>query len=259
MLGAAAAIAGAGGSDDPQPAPKLDLFHATEGTVPSCSAASCKGCCTEGTCRPGDNVAACGTGGGACTICQANQLCQAGTCSSPPCDKSTCPGCCASGTCPQGTSESACGTGGGTCATCASTEACLDHQCVTKGPASYRVTLVRAKVPNWLLACQSNKTNPEYENGGCDLYVVLKVGTLAEVQSSIRQDNNAPEWNEELLTATEADILAKFQVAVWDKDILLNDQVASCAPKLTQADLASGKVQFGCQYATEIVFSFQKL
>ncbi|MDP2271006.1 MAG: hypothetical protein Q8N23_09610 [Archangium sp.] len=47
----------------------------------SCSAASCEGCCTEsGDCLAGTAVFECGAGGGACSACAANEVCQAGAC-----------------------------------------------------------------------------------------------------------------------------------------------------------------------------------
>ncbi len=53
----------------------------TMGPAKNCSAATCEGCCSgSGDCLAGTAVFECGTGGGACVACSANEVCQAGAC-----------------------------------------------------------------------------------------------------------------------------------------------------------------------------------
>jgi cysteine-rich repeat protein len=51
---------------------------------PSCGPGNCAGCCLIDGCVNGDIPEACGTGGAACTVCGAGQLCSAGTCTDGP-------------------------------------------------------------------------------------------------------------------------------------------------------------------------------
>jgi len=44
----------------------------------------CSGCCSSGSCLPGNSIYACGTGGEACRICGTGQNCQGGICTSLP-------------------------------------------------------------------------------------------------------------------------------------------------------------------------------
>ena len=59
--------------------PPLDA-DAPEVLVP-CGVASCTGCCgSDGLCHPGTAVAACGTGGNACSVCDPDFACTGGAC-----------------------------------------------------------------------------------------------------------------------------------------------------------------------------------
>src|SRR5262245_55799230 len=44
-------------------------------TGSDCSPSTCAGCCFNGNCQPGATAAACGSGGGVCVACTANQIC----------------------------------------------------------------------------------------------------------------------------------------------------------------------------------------
>jgi hypothetical protein len=53
--------------------------------MPGCSAATCAtGCCLNGTCQPGTQGLACGTGGVACQQCMAGTTCQMQNCGVDP-------------------------------------------------------------------------------------------------------------------------------------------------------------------------------
>jgi hypothetical protein len=56
--------------------------------APSCTAASCNGCCTSaGLCAGGGLSSACGTGGASCQTCSGGTVCgSAGSCITPPVD-----------------------------------------------------------------------------------------------------------------------------------------------------------------------------
>ncbi len=58
--------------------------------VPTCSAATCDGCCdSTDKCRLGTGVDACGAAGLACDVCVANQVCLTARCAAPPQDSGT--------------------------------------------------------------------------------------------------------------------------------------------------------------------------
>lgn len=93
-----------------------------------CNPQTCPtGCCDENDqCQGGDSLAACGSGGGACSNCPALgfQFCDANlhSCANKPgsCDSTTCAiGCCEQGLCLVGSDPNECGSGGGACQHCA--------------------------------------------------------------------------------------------------------------------------------------------
>ena len=136
---------------------------------PTCSPATCPGCCDKnGRCQPGDSEQACGTGGERCVNCPGPDTCQSGQChctpncqgkkcgsdgcfascgSCPPgqtciaqsgqcrqgtCGRQTCPqGCCdTDGTCEPGNNATFCGTNGEKCVTCQPAQICTKQgQC----------------------------------------------------------------------------------------------------------------------------------
>jgi hypothetical protein len=106
------------------------------GGSPGCG--PCAGCCdAAGTCRPGDDINACGLSGVPCIDCGAIGFdCIAGVCQGtpPPCGPGTCDGCCdAQGACRFGDESDACGAGGQLCTDCTATgEGCVNGAC--QGP-----------------------------------------------------------------------------------------------------------------------------
>jgi len=52
----------------------------TSDAGPSCSAATCAGCCQDGICQSGTTVAACGTSGNQCAVCMPGTTCLNGVC-----------------------------------------------------------------------------------------------------------------------------------------------------------------------------------
>lgn len=102
---------------------------------PSCSPATCAGCCDGDTCLDGDTNAACGSGGFLCQACAPGESCRDGFCELP-CDES-CAGCCdATGACQGGTDASACGSAGASCEACGAGESCSLGACVPDSCAS---------------------------------------------------------------------------------------------------------------------------
>src|SRR5512146_1229 len=101
---------------------------------PSCSAATCTGCCQDdGTCVAGTDATACGISAGRCDVCVTPQTCQQGACR-PPSRRS-------------GTGGGAGGTGGGggasgatkgrSCATASCCSgACKAGTCVCSDPGN---------------------------------------------------------------------------------------------------------------------------
>lgn len=57
---------------------------AEDGCNGTCQGNTCKGCCQGSICQPGNQSAACGTAGIACTSCGSGTVCSAGTCQSQP-------------------------------------------------------------------------------------------------------------------------------------------------------------------------------
>jgi hypothetical protein len=100
-----------------------------------CSPQNCDGCCSDtGRCQLGQQAAACGTSGQACTSCNAAQMCQAGACVPFSGTDGGCNGCRdAQGTCHAGQSEMRCGSGGAQCVSCAGGESCQGGACVQGG------------------------------------------------------------------------------------------------------------------------------
>ncbi len=90
-----------------------------------CGPSSCAtGCCQNGECTPGNAEAACGTGGGACSVCPGTQICSNGACIDG------CQGCRdAAGNCLSGDQLNACGSGGNLCSQCFNDQVCEDGQC----------------------------------------------------------------------------------------------------------------------------------
>ncbi len=128
----------------------------TEGELPMC----CTGCVQKAKgggylCRPGDGLAACGSGGGACESCVSSDKCQATQCvpgkfvcdSDPipdgrPCSDGSgicqkgacCTGCFDGGTCQPGTDAKLCGVGGAEkCENCDDGNPCTEDICGSKG------------------------------------------------------------------------------------------------------------------------------
>ena len=101
---------------------------------PTCSAATCAGCCMGGVCQTGTLDNACGTGGGACKACGASEECTKGTCGAkqppqPKCTVSNCGGCCQNDKCMAGSDQQACGKGGEVCKQCTGGTACHQGTC----------------------------------------------------------------------------------------------------------------------------------
>jgi hypothetical protein len=117
----------------------------------SCNSSNCKtGCCSNGSCQDAGFVT-CGSGGGACTVCDLitasacdggvcqcgknpacnpGEHCVAGNCV---CDGAGCPGCCQSNACNL-PSPSSCGIDGGACFSCGpGADTCTDGACFCGG------------------------------------------------------------------------------------------------------------------------------
>jgi hypothetical protein len=102
----------------------------------ACGQKTCSGCCENGVCAFGSSNSACGTFGGQCAACAANEHCD-GTCKpGPPCTPANCSGCCGGtegNTCVPGTDTGACGIGGFICQNCTLTQSaatCVNGECV---------------------------------------------------------------------------------------------------------------------------------
>lgn len=244
--------------------PKADLFPSGDLVPWACSPTSCaQGCCQGSQCTPGTSVAACGYGGNPCKTCGSGELCKDGTCQTLACDQTACPkGCCdTSGTCKPGTTDDACGSGGAACKACDSgaNEICQANKCGVKGSGSYRVSAVSATIINsWGGICGLESS--------CDPYVILTVGTT-KGQSSIKADTNQPAWNDALLNATAQEITTSFSIEVYDDDYGPDDKIAACSWKVTDADIAAGKIVQHCANpmnaadvtVKDLTFSFQPL
>ena len=95
----------------------------------------CAGCCQDGVCQPGTDVAACGAAGGSCEACASGASCTENKCVTP-CGSDNCTGCCDSGGTCQTTAgdASACGANGAACAVCTGTKSkCESGQCIDPG------------------------------------------------------------------------------------------------------------------------------
>lgn len=105
----------------------------------TCSSSSCPtGCCQGTSCMGGASLSACGTGGGACKMCNVNEKCITGKCvpTSGDCSPSNCTGCCQNKQCKSGTATAVCGAGGSDCRACKTGEQCKGGSCVPTGLCS---------------------------------------------------------------------------------------------------------------------------
>ncbi len=99
--------------------------------TPSCSAASCSGCCDGDFCLPGGDVTACGGAAAVCAQCADNEQCVTGACVplGTTCAE-TCAGCCLGEQCLGGSELNACGSAGAECSNCATTgQQCANRAC----------------------------------------------------------------------------------------------------------------------------------
>jgi hypothetical protein len=226
-----------------------------------CASSSCTtGCCSGGVCVEGLTEAACGKSGETCKACQSGEVCASGECQTSSCDQASCPdGCCSSATCENGTSTSACGTGGGSCTSCKSGESCVGGSCTaTTGEKYYKVTLVSGTIyAGGITICVAGV-------GGvldywCDPFVVLKVGKL-QATSSKQNNNNTPSWNEELVTVTDADLMAGIEVDLYDADVGYDMPMGSATYNVTSSDLSTGTVSLDIKAVgvstAQVVLSF---
>lgn len=106
------------------------------GCSSTCSPESCAGCCQGDVCRTGNESAACGALGAACSVCSAETACKSGTCrdvaaAAAACSPSNCSGCCQGSLCRTGTEPSACGAIGAACSVCGASESCQAGVCST--------------------------------------------------------------------------------------------------------------------------------
>lgn len=104
--------------------------NVTLAAAQGCSAANCAGCCEGDTCVKVIGVAACGTGGESCRVCQAGQRCGAGACL---CDSASCSGCCSGNVCITPGTPQMCGQSGRACMACAAGQACTNGDCTCDG------------------------------------------------------------------------------------------------------------------------------
>jgi hypothetical protein len=86
------------------------------------------GCCSDGICKPGTEVDACGVGG-ICSVCGPDEQCFSGCKCCLPCSGFCPSGCCTGRECKPGTDHFACGIGGVTCQVCSVTEECVAGRC----------------------------------------------------------------------------------------------------------------------------------
>jgi hypothetical protein len=213
-----------------------------------CSPADCLGCCLGGACMPGNETQACGTGGVLCAVCQSGEGCQGGSCVPEACGPTTCPGCCdSSGQCQSGGTEAACGSGGADCAACTGTDLCIQGGCQPKPASSYKVILVSAATSKSVLYCDITSK--------CDPFIVVTISGI-DYTSTIIKNNHAPVWNEHLATASAADLLAQFQVKIYDDNLVGKNLLSQCGVALTSADLSAGTYSHTCGDWNPVVWKF---
>ncbi len=205
---------------------------------------------------PGNTEAACGFGGLACSVCGASERCISATCQpqTPQCNATICPnGCCdtASGKC-KPSSNTSCGVGGVACQACASDEACKAGSCTKKGPVTYEVIVVSAKVKNSDCGLGDD----------CDTYVVVALGGGAAVKTDPVNKSETPKWDKKLFDATDKELLStKLVVTVKDDDGLLNpdDELGTCELTVEQKHLDAGALVTNCtEKVKDLTFSFKK-
>lgn len=129
--------------------------------VARCLPSNCSGCCdSDGVCRDGTTLDACGTLGVTCSVCDLGQVCEDFSCrgasivaedggatqgtdggaqmdagtdgGATACGPSSCAsGCCRNGQCMPGNDFGACGAGGGACTSCIGSQTCTGGACTT--------------------------------------------------------------------------------------------------------------------------------
>lgn len=161
------------------------------------------------------------------------------------CDASTCDGCCVGGICQPGDDEQACGSNGATCVSCGTGERCVAGGCAFDERAQYDVVLLQAEISDrcWDAFC-----------GAPDPYVWLSAGGDRE-RSSLVRDTRLPVWSETLLTGVTArDLMRGLGIEVFDDDLRLDDEIATCIATFTPDELQrAGDVGIACGEAAVYV------
>jgi hypothetical protein len=227
-------------------------------TSETCSSKTCIGCCQGNACLSGASASACGAGGGACAVCQAQEICSSGSCVAKACDAISCPGGCCSAdhTCQKGDTTSACGSGGGACEACDANESCTKQVCTTKDPGlkTYTVIALKAKIT----AAGVAFCNTLFSDVLCDVYLNVKSGGSVGNTKTIN-NSMSPQWNKTLFSIKGTDLKAGLKVKVYDDDPgPINPRICSVTYKVTDTDLTNGYASFDCSAGVKMATLFFK-
>jgi hypothetical protein len=189
-----------------------------------CTSATCKGCCLNNSCHPGDQIGLCGSGGGSCLDCN-GQACVAGTCTAPP---------------------AVCQTS----SHCGGDLVCVAQSCVAPYARDYTVTVVSASVGAKAFWDTIIPWTP-------DPFCVVKLAGVEKLKTAIKYDTLSPVWNESVTLRIEKD--ASLRIECWDDDLMAVETigVVEWSP-LMPAVLKAGTVkQAGSGALTGLVVGFQ--
>ncbi|MBX7097480.1 MAG: hypothetical protein K1X89_07205 [Myxococcaceae bacterium] len=112
----------------------------------------CNTCRTSsGQCALASSVSSCGTDGGFCRTCQAEEYCIGGVCQPPSCTPANCAdGCCVGTACVRQQSNTQCGLNGKTCSDCMTGTCNADAgTCVAPPPDAGGITVDDAGIPTY--------------------------------------------------------------------------------------------------------------
>ena len=219
-----------------------------------CIPAMCIGCCQGSVCKPGNSIAACGTGGQPCQACGPGEACTGGACKSSGCGPSNCPGCCKGGACIVAINDTACGSGGAQCVACKKYQGCQAGACKLNHGSQWKVTLIKAEIDKGKVYDQGPNPHP-------DPFVEVSVGPT-KGKTTTKMNTYSPMWNELVLTTTAGDLFTHgLSVNVWDQDgALANQLIGSCKVTLAESVLLSGSGIMVCgKEVKQLKFAFSPL
>ncbi len=197
----------------------------------ACSPTTCSGCCDGPTiddCVEIGNAQsslACGTGGMACSTCEATSTCTQGTCVETSCIADCPQGCCEETSCRDGDANDECGTGGEACFGCGTDQTCSNGVCVVDPDSLWNFVIISADVPTM----DANGDSWDSFGGAPDVFIRTTLGVdsgapvtadSVEVENQFLPQFNPPDGQVVLTNVPASKILDSIRFEVRDSDLV---------------------------------------